>query len=109
MACDGIHSRVRRTPYPDEGPPKWNGMTMWRALTVGEPFLSGRYTAVGVASIASLDVLLASVEDRPLPPVRWGTIGPDSAKAFRERGLPEPLVPARARLPDLIELLRSEI
>src|SRR5207247_3024945 len=42
VACDGIHSVVRRTLYPDEGPPRWNGITMWRALTVGEPFLSGR-------------------------------------------------------------------
>jgi 2-polyprenyl-6-methoxyphenol hydroxylase-like FAD-dependent oxidoreductase len=33
---------VRQTFYPDEGPPKWNGITMWRGLTVGEPFLSGR-------------------------------------------------------------------
>src|SRR2546425_808422 len=42
VACDGVHSVVRRTLYPDEGPPKWNGITMWRALMVGEPFLSGR-------------------------------------------------------------------
>jgi 2-polyprenyl-6-methoxyphenol hydroxylase-like FAD-dependent oxidoreductase len=42
VACDGVHSRVRHTLYPDEGPPKWNGITMWRALTVGAPFLSGR-------------------------------------------------------------------
>ena len=42
VACDGVHSVVRRTLYPDEGPPRWNGITMWRALTVGEPFLSGR-------------------------------------------------------------------
>jgi 2-polyprenyl-6-methoxyphenol hydroxylase-like FAD-dependent oxidoreductase len=41
VACDGVHSVVRRTLYPDEGPPRWNGITMWRALTVGEPFLSG--------------------------------------------------------------------
>jgi 2-polyprenyl-6-methoxyphenol hydroxylase-like FAD-dependent oxidoreductase len=42
VACDGVHSVVRRTLYPDEGPPKWNGITMWRGLTLGEPFLSGR-------------------------------------------------------------------
>ena len=33
---------VRRTLYPEEGPPKWNGITMWRAVTEGRPFLSGR-------------------------------------------------------------------
>jgi 2-polyprenyl-6-methoxyphenol hydroxylase-like FAD-dependent oxidoreductase len=42
VACDGVHSTVRRTFYPDEGPPKWNGITMWRAVTEGKPFLTGR-------------------------------------------------------------------
>ena len=40
-ACDGIHSVVRQTLYPCEGSPKWNGITMWRGVSVGEPFLSG--------------------------------------------------------------------
>jgi 2-polyprenyl-6-methoxyphenol hydroxylase-like FAD-dependent oxidoreductase len=42
VACDGIHSAVRRQLYPDEGLPKWNGITMWRGLTVGPPLPSGR-------------------------------------------------------------------
>jgi 2-polyprenyl-6-methoxyphenol hydroxylase-like FAD-dependent oxidoreductase len=42
VGCDGVHSVVRRTLYPDEGPPKWNGITMWRGTTLGAPFLSGR-------------------------------------------------------------------
>lgn len=42
LACDGVHSVVRRTLYPDEGPPKWNGVTMWRGVAAAEPFLSGR-------------------------------------------------------------------
>jgi 2-polyprenyl-6-methoxyphenol hydroxylase-like FAD-dependent oxidoreductase len=42
VACDGVHSAVRKALYPSEGPPKWNGVTMWRGLTEGEPFLSGR-------------------------------------------------------------------
>src|SRR5262249_51273772 len=42
VGCDGIHSVVRRQFHPDEGPPKWNGITMWRGVTVGQPFLSGR-------------------------------------------------------------------
>jgi 2-polyprenyl-6-methoxyphenol hydroxylase-like FAD-dependent oxidoreductase len=45
VGCDGIHSVVRQTLYPDEGPPRWNGITMWRGVTVGEPFLSGRTMA----------------------------------------------------------------
>ena len=42
VACDGVHSVVRQQLYPDEGPPKWNGITMWRGVTEGRPFLSGR-------------------------------------------------------------------
>jgi len=42
VGCDGIHSCVRRTFHPKEGPPKWNGITMWRGVTAGKPFLSGR-------------------------------------------------------------------
>ena len=42
VACDGVHSIVRQQLYPDEGPPKWNGITMWRGVSEGEPFLSGR-------------------------------------------------------------------
>jgi len=42
VACDGIHSVVRRALFPDEGPPKWNGVTMWRGVALAQPFLSGR-------------------------------------------------------------------
>lgn len=42
VGCDGIHSVVRRKLYPDEGPPRWNGITMWRGVTVGKPLHSSR-------------------------------------------------------------------
>ncbi len=42
IGCDGIHSKVRATYYPDEGPPRWNGLMLWRGAVEGEPFLSGR-------------------------------------------------------------------
>jgi len=42
VGCDGVHSVVRGALYPDESPPKWNGITSWRGVTVGAPFLSGR-------------------------------------------------------------------
>jgi 2-polyprenyl-6-methoxyphenol hydroxylase-like FAD-dependent oxidoreductase len=41
IGADGIHSAVRAHFYPDEGPPKWQGILMWRGVTVGKPFLSG--------------------------------------------------------------------
>src|SRR5947209_3325587 len=33
VGCDGIHSTVRRALFPDEGPPRWNGVIMWRGVT----------------------------------------------------------------------------
>ncbi|MEO8204113.1 MAG: flavin-dependent oxidoreductase [Betaproteobacteria bacterium] len=41
IGADGIHSAVRAALYPAEGAPKWNGVTLWRGVTEGAPFLSG--------------------------------------------------------------------
>ena len=41
IGADGIHSAVRGHFYPDEGPPKWQGILMWRGVTVGKPYLGG--------------------------------------------------------------------
>jgi len=41
VGADGIHSAVRAQFYPHEGPPKWQGILMWRGVTVGKPYLSG--------------------------------------------------------------------
>src|ERR1700761_5498483 len=42
IAADGIHSAVREKLYPNEGPPIWNGRILWRGVTAGEAFLTGR-------------------------------------------------------------------
>lgn len=42
VGADGIRSTVRASLYPDEGPPPWNGLVLWRGTTYGEPFLTGR-------------------------------------------------------------------
>jgi 2-polyprenyl-6-methoxyphenol hydroxylase-like FAD-dependent oxidoreductase len=41
IACDGIHSVMRKQLHPDEGAPRYSGVNMWRGVTVGEPVLSG--------------------------------------------------------------------
>ena len=41
VACDGVHSSIRKQFYPDEGEPKYSGVTMWRGVTIGPPWLSG--------------------------------------------------------------------
>ncbi len=42
IGADGIHSTVRSTFFPAEGAPKWSGVMMWRGVTEGLPYLSGR-------------------------------------------------------------------
>ncbi|MDA9008975.1 flavin-dependent oxidoreductase [Alphaproteobacteria bacterium] len=41
IACDGIHSVIRKAFHPSEGPPVWNGIMLWRGATEWEPFLTG--------------------------------------------------------------------
>jgi 2-polyprenyl-6-methoxyphenol hydroxylase-like FAD-dependent oxidoreductase len=41
VGADGVHSAIRAQLYPDEGPPLWNGITVWRAPARAQPFLSG--------------------------------------------------------------------
>ena len=74
-------------------------------------FRAGRFAAVAVGSTAGLDALLAAlnVPAASLPPLRWGVLGPETAKAITARGLPPPSVPAHARLTELFDLLRKEI
>jgi 2-polyprenyl-6-methoxyphenol hydroxylase-like FAD-dependent oxidoreductase len=41
VACDGIHSVIRRQLYPKEGEPRYSGVNMWRGVTRWKPVLSG--------------------------------------------------------------------
>ena len=73
-------------------------------------FRAGRFAAVAVGSTAGLDVLLAALGSgtaRP-PNVRWGVLGPETAKAVTARGLPPPSIPVHPRLSELLDLLQKE-
>jgi 5-methylphenazine-1-carboxylate 1-monooxygenase len=54
VAADGIHSTVRSTLYPGEGPPRWNGVMMWRGATDWSPFLTGRSMIIAGGTAAKL-------------------------------------------------------
>jgi 2-polyprenyl-6-methoxyphenol hydroxylase-like FAD-dependent oxidoreductase len=41
IACDGLHSAIRRQLHPGEGAPRYSGINMWRGVTRWPPFLSG--------------------------------------------------------------------
>src|SRR3954451_4651430 len=54
VACDGIHSVVRRQLHPHEGPQHFDGITLWRGITRSEPFLGGATVArIGALERAS--------------------------------------------------------
>jgi len=73
-------------------------------------FREGAYGAVAVGSLAALDVFLAALgapTPAELPQVRFGVLGPESARLLVERGFPEPVVPGKPLLTDLIALLKE--
>jgi 2-polyprenyl-6-methoxyphenol hydroxylase-like FAD-dependent oxidoreductase len=41
IGCDGIHSALRAQLYPDQGPPKYSGVNMWRGAVRWPAFLGG--------------------------------------------------------------------
>jgi 2-polyprenyl-6-methoxyphenol hydroxylase-like FAD-dependent oxidoreductase len=41
VACDGIHSVIRKRFHPGEGEPRYSGINMWRGVARGRPFLTG--------------------------------------------------------------------
>jgi 2-polyprenyl-6-methoxyphenol hydroxylase-like FAD-dependent oxidoreductase len=41
IACDGLHSVIRKQLHPDEGEPVYSGVNMWRGVTRWKPFLTG--------------------------------------------------------------------
>ena len=47
IGCDGIKSTVRRILYPDEGPPAYQGINMWRGVTRAKPYLTGASMVIG--------------------------------------------------------------
>jgi len=73
---------------------------------------AGAFGAVAIGSLAALDGFLEAL-GRPavpaLPPVKWGVLGPETARALVARGFPPPAVPARPRFADLIGQLRREM
>jgi len=46
VGADGLYSTVRAQLHPDEPPPRWSGVMLWRGTTEGAPFLSGSSLAI---------------------------------------------------------------
>jgi 5-methylphenazine-1-carboxylate 1-monooxygenase len=56
VGADGIHSAVRETLYPNEGPARWNGALLWRGAIDWPKFLTGRSMIVAGGMAAKLVV-----------------------------------------------------
>jgi 5-methylphenazine-1-carboxylate 1-monooxygenase len=57
VACDGIHSSVRRQFHPDEGEPVYSGLTSYRGAAPFPSFLGGANTArIGWMDVGKLMV-----------------------------------------------------
>lgn len=41
VGADGVHSALRHSLYPQESPPLWNGIAMWRGAAWVKPVLTG--------------------------------------------------------------------
>ncbi|MDN5919271.1 MAG: flavin-dependent oxidoreductase [Pseudonocardia sp.] len=54
VAADGIHSTVREILFPGEGPPRWNGVQMWRGATEWPAFRGGRSMVIAGGTAAKL-------------------------------------------------------
>jgi 2-polyprenyl-6-methoxyphenol hydroxylase-like FAD-dependent oxidoreductase len=63
VACDGVHSTVRAALHPGEGGPLWNGVTMWRGVTVAPPYLDGR--TMVMAGVFARRVVIYPIRDLP--------------------------------------------
>jgi 5-methylphenazine-1-carboxylate 1-monooxygenase len=54
IGADGIHSKVRETLFPNEGPARWNGTMLWRGAVDWPVFLTGRSMIVAGGMSAKL-------------------------------------------------------
>jgi len=69
IGADGIHSLVRETLYPKEGPARWNGTILWRGAMDWPKFLTGRSMVIAGGMAAKLVIYPigeGAREDRPL-------------------------------------------
>jgi len=62
VSCEGIHSSIRKQLYPDEGPPRYSGINMWRGITRAKPFLTGA-SMVRIGWLKPAKVLVYPIRD----------------------------------------------
>jgi len=105
IGCDGIHSAVRRQLFPNEGPPKYSGVNMWRGAVRwpeflgGDTMLSSGWMTVGKTVIYPIRPGTPETDGKPL--INW-VAELERPEAVRQdwtgRGRLEDMMPAFAGL-----------
>jgi 2-polyprenyl-6-methoxyphenol hydroxylase-like FAD-dependent oxidoreductase len=107
VGADGLYSAVRARLHPDEAPPRWSGIKLWRGVTPGLPFLSGRTVAVCGTNAARKFVaypisrkaemqggaLINWVAEVMIPAGHAGPAGPGERVDWNRSGRAEDLLP----------------
>jgi 2-polyprenyl-6-methoxyphenol hydroxylase-like FAD-dependent oxidoreductase len=76
IGADGIHSAVREKLFPNEGPPRWNGLMLWRGAVDWPAFLTGRSMVVAGGLTAKLVIYPIAEGSRPDKRLtNWAVVG----------------------------------
>jgi len=76
IGADGIHSVVRDKLFPNEGPPRWNGLMLWRGAIDWPAFLTGRSMIVAGGLAAKLVIYPIAEGSRPDKRLtNWAVVG----------------------------------
>ncbi len=76
IGADGIHSVVRERLFPNEGPPRWNGLMLWRGAIDWPAFLTGRSMVVAGGLAAKLVIYPIAEGARPDRRLtNWAVVG----------------------------------
>ena len=63
VACDGLHSVIRKQLHPHEGEPLYSGVNMWRGVTRWPPILSGA-SMIRAGWLAGGKMVIYPIRDR---------------------------------------------
>lgn len=63
VACDGVHSAIRKQLHPGEGAPRYSGYNMWRGVAPWEPVLSGA-SMIRAGWLATGKMVIYPIRDR---------------------------------------------
>jgi 2-polyprenyl-6-methoxyphenol hydroxylase-like FAD-dependent oxidoreductase len=63
VACDGLHSTIRKQLHPGEGEPLYSGVNMWRGVTRWKPILSGA-AMIRAGWLANGKMVIYPIRDR---------------------------------------------